>query len=509
MRFLKSNFNYIYSEFINYPVYANLSYLWNFGVTSGICLVVQIITGIFLAMHYIPCPDLAFNSIEHIMRDVNYGWLLRYVHANGASFFFFLVYVHISRNLFFNSFMKPREILWCSGVLILLIMILTAFLGYVLPWGQMSFWAATVITSLFSAFPFIGTIIVQWLWGGFSVDTATLNRFFSLHYLLPFFLLGLVFVHLILLHKAGSSNPLGITLNEDKVPFNPYYVVKDLFGLVVFFLIFFIFVMFMPNFLGHTDNYIPANPLVTPTHIVPEWYFLPFYAILRSIPNKLGGVIMLAFAIITLFILPYISQYRFFRTTFASLWHHFFFWFFIFVCILLGWIGGNPIEYPFYLVGQVLTSLFFISLFFLFNFGYALNFHLTVFIWHYWRWNTGNTEFWKLPLVYHGYRYVQMTFYFLSTHLFEKRKGVIDILNTPSGVAYCFNRKHLEDSLIENLLTIPKGLINIKSYSRKPKHLTYDEFLQYKNKISKFGKLRYNSDKLTLHKKRGFTEVCF
>ena len=258
-------------------------------------------------------------------------------------------------------------------------MILTAFLGYVLPWGQMSFWAATVITSLFSAFPLVGTIIVEWLWGGYSVDSATLNRFFSLHYLFPFLILGLVFAHLLLLHDKGSTNPLGITLKEDKIPFNPYYTVKDLFGFVIFLIVFIYFVMFIPNYLGHTDNYIPADPLVTPTHIVPEWYFLPFYAILRSIPSKLGGVLMLALALIVLLLLPFVVQYRFYRSTFISSWHKFTFWSIVVISLLLGWIGGNPIEYPFYEVGQALTALYFIFFLFMFNIGNRINFSVKFF----------------------------------------------------------------------------------------------------------------------------------
>ena len=289
------------SHIISYPTPINLNYMWSFGSLAGLGLVIQIITGIFLAMHYTPHVDLAFNSVEHIMRDVNNGWLIRYIHANGASFFFIVTYIHIFRGLYFGSYMYPRGFLWCSGVIIFLLMMATAFMGYVLPWGQMSFWGATVITNLFSAIPFIGGLIVEWLWGGFSVDNATLNRFFSLHYLLPFLIAGLALVHLSLLHTAGSGNPLGINTNIDSITFYPYFYSKDVFAflLYVFFLCFFVF--YFSNFLGHSDNYIPANPLVTPPHIVPEWYFLPFYAILRSIPHKLGGVIAMFAALLIVY----------------------------------------------------------------------------------------------------------------------------------------------------------------------------------------------------------------
>jgi len=298
--------SFVDSHIIDYPTPINLNYMWSFGSTAGICLVVQIITGIFLAMHYTPHVDLAFNSVEHIMRDVNNGWLLRYLHANGASMFFIVVYSHIFRGLYFGSYMYPRGRLWASGVIIFLLMMATGFMGYVLPWGQMSFWGATVITNLFSAIPLVGGSIVEWLWGGFSVDNATLNRFFSLHYLMPFVIAGLTMVHLSLLHTTGSNNPLGINSNVDTVPFYPYFYVKDLLAFLLFISLFSFFVFFYPNALGHADNYIPANPLVTPPHIVPEWYFLPFYAILRSIPDKLGGVVAMVSAILILLLLPII-----------------------------------------------------------------------------------------------------------------------------------------------------------------------------------------------------------
>jgi len=299
--------SFVDSHIINYPTPVNLNYMWSFGSLAGLCLVIQIITGIFLAMHYTPHIDLAFNSVEHIMRDVNNGWLLRYLHANGASMFFIVTYVHIFRGLYFGSYMFPRGFLWCSGVVIFLLMMATAFMGYVLPWGQMSFWGATVITNLFSAIPFIGGSIVEWLWGGFSVDNATLNRFFSLHYLMPFLICGVVLVHLSLLHTTGSNNPLGINTNVDSIVFYPYFYVKDLFAFLIFIFFFCFFVFFYPNILGHSDNYIVANPLVTPAHIVPEWYFLPFYAILRSIPDKLGGVVAMISAILILLLIPIIN----------------------------------------------------------------------------------------------------------------------------------------------------------------------------------------------------------
>jgi len=291
----------INDHIVDYPTPINLNYFWGFGSLAGMCLLIQIVTGVCLAMHYSPHVDLAFNSIEHIMRDVNNGWLLRYMHANGASMFFITVYIHIGRGLYYTSYGYPRLFLWYSGVVIFILMMATAFMGYVLPWGQMSFWGATVITNLFSAIPYVGESISFWLWGGFSVDNATLNRFFSLHYLLPFLISGLALVHLALLHLEGSSNPLGVCTKVDKVSFYPYFVLKDLFGFFLFLLVFAYFLFFEPNLMGHPDNYIRANALVTPTHIVPEWYFLPFYAILRSIPDKLGGVACMGLALVIFF----------------------------------------------------------------------------------------------------------------------------------------------------------------------------------------------------------------
>ena len=355
--------SFIDSHIINYPTPINLNYMWSFGSLSGLCLVIQILTGIFLAMHYSPHIDLAFNSVEHIMRDVNNGWLIRYLHANGASMFFIVVYFHIFRGLYFGSYMYPRGVLWASGVIIFLLMMATAFMGYVLPWGQMSFWGATVITNLFSAIPLVGGSIVEWLWGGFSVDNATLNRFFSLHYLLPFLIAGLTLIHLSLLHTVGSNNPMGINLNVDFIVFYPYFYVKDLFAFLIFLFILCFFVFFFPNSLGHSDNYIPANSLVTPPHIVPEWYFLPFYAILRSIPDKLGGVVAMITAILILLILPLINFSDIRSSKFRPL-YSFFYWFLVSDFLLLGWIGQKPVETPYIEIGMFAT--FFYFMFFLF-----------------------------------------------------------------------------------------------------------------------------------------------
>jgi len=350
--------SFIDSHIINYPTPINLNYLWSFGSSAGICLVVQIVTGIFLAMHYTPHVDYAFNSVEHIMRDVNNGWLLRYLHSNGASMFFVVVYCHIFRGLYFGSYIRPRGLLWCSGVILFFLMMATAFMGYVLPWGQMSFWGATVITNLFSAIPFVGSSIVEWLWGGFSVDNATLNRFFSLHYLFPFIIAGLTIVHLSLLHKDGSNNPLGINTNVEYVPFYPYFYVKDLFAFFIFLTVLLMFVFFAPNMLGHPDNYIPANPLVTPPHIVPEWYFLPFYAILRSIPDKLGGVVAMISAILVLLLLPIINTSEIRSNKFRPIFS-FFYWFLVSDFLLLGWIGQKPVENPYIEIGIYATAFYF------------------------------------------------------------------------------------------------------------------------------------------------------
>ena len=341
-----------------YPTPINLSYLWSFGSLAGLTLVAQIVTGVLLAMHYAPEVHLAFNSVEHIMRDVNGGAILRYMHANGASMFLLITYCHMFRGLYYGSYFQPRSNLWYSGVVIFLAMMATAFMGYVLPWGQMSFWGATVITNLFSAIPYIGDSIVQLLWGGFSVDNPTLNRFFSLHYLVPFLIAGLALLHLILLHQPGSNNPLGIDAIYDRIPFYPYFYVKDLFGFFLFVLMFSFFVIYAPNYLGHPDNYIEANPLVTPAHIVPEWYFLPFYAVLRSIPDKLGGVILMGAAIVILALLPVVDTSTL-RSTFFKPFHIWIFWFFFADTISLGWIGQEIVETPFIEFGVFVTFWYF------------------------------------------------------------------------------------------------------------------------------------------------------
>ena len=348
----------INDHLIDYPTPSNLSYFWNFGFLAGMCLTIQLLTGIALAMHYTPHVDLAFLSVEHIMRDVNGGWLLRYIHANGASMFFIVVYIHIGRGLYYGSYIQPRAFVWILGTVILLLMMATAFMGYVLPWGQMSFWGATVITNLFSAFPIVGTKIVTLLWGGFSVDNATLNRFFSLHYLLPFAIAGAVIVHMAAVHQDGSNNPLGIASISDKISFFPYFFIKDTLSFIVFLLFFSYFVYFAPNVLGHSDNYIPANPMVTPEHIVPEWYFLPSYAILRSIPDKLAGVLALFASILVLLLLPFINTSNIRSSLYRPL-HQFFFWFFIADFILLGYIGQQTPESPFIEIGQIAGVYYF------------------------------------------------------------------------------------------------------------------------------------------------------
>ena len=354
----KSLFAVINNHLIDYPTPINLNYFYGFGSLAGIMLVIQILTGIFLAMHYTPHIDLAFNSVEHIMRDVNNGWLIRYIHANGASFFFIVVYVHIFRGLYYGSYITPREALWCSGVIIFILMMATAFMGYVLPWGQMSFWGATVITNLFSAIPLIGKDIVDWLWGGFAVDNPTLNRFFSLHFTFPFVIVGAVLIHLILLHEVGSNNPLGITLKTENIPFYPYFYTKDLFGLIILFLVFFIFVLYYPNTLGHPDNYIEANPMKTPLHIVPEWYFLPFYAILRSIPNKIGGVIAMFGSLIILLTIPFINSSEIRSTAFRPIFKVCY-WLLVLAFLLLGWVGQCPVEYPYTEIGVISMIYYF------------------------------------------------------------------------------------------------------------------------------------------------------
>lgn len=351
--------SFIDSHIISYPTPINLNYMWSFGSLAGLCLVIQIITGVFLGMHYTSHINFAFNSVEHIMRDVNYGWLIRYIHSNGASAFFIVTYAHIFRGLYFGSYIYPRGLLWCSGVIIFLLMMATAFMGYVLPWGQMSFWGATVITNLFSAVPFVGPYIVEWLWGGFAVDNATLNRFYSLHYLFPFLIVGFVLLHLSLLHVVGSNNPLGINTNIDSIVFYPYFYVKDLFAFLNFLCFISFLVFFYPNILGHSDNYIPANPLVTPPHIVPEWYFLPFYAILRSIPDKLGGVVAMISSILILLLIPVINFSEIRSSKFRPVFM-FLYWFLVSDFFLLGWIGQKPVESPFIEIGLFATIFYFV-----------------------------------------------------------------------------------------------------------------------------------------------------
>ena len=345
---------------IDYPTPKNLNYWWNFGSLAGMMLVIMILTGIFLAMNYAANTGIAFNSVEHIMRDVNWGWLLRYMHANGASFFFIAVYIHIFRGLYYGSYKAPRELLWWLGLLIYLTMMATGFMGYVLPWGQMSFWGATVITNLFSAIPVVGDYIVTWLWGGFSVDNPTLNRFFALHYLLPFVIVGLVLLHIVALHTVKSNNPLGIDIKgpQDAIPFHPYYTVKDLVGVGFFLILYLGVVFYAPNLFGEPDNYIPANPMVTPPHIVPEWYFLPFYAILRSIPDKLGGVCCMFGAIIILFFLPWIDSSKVRSAKFRPIYKQVF-WIFLADCFLLGYVGAHPPEGNLVLLGQLGTAAYF------------------------------------------------------------------------------------------------------------------------------------------------------
>ncbi len=360
-------------DFAAFPSPKNLNWMWIWGVMLSVFLVIQIVTGIVLVMHYTPNVDLAFASVEHIMRDVNGGWLLRYMHANGASFFFIAVYLHIFRGLYYGSYKAPREITWIIGILIYLAMMATAFMGYVLPWGQMSFWGATVITNLFSAIPLVGDSIVTWLWGGFSVDNPTLTRFFSLHYLLPFVIAGLTVVHIWAFHHTGNNNPTGVEVRRDSievvkrdtVPFWPYFVIKDLYALVLFLIVFCVFVFFMPNFLGHPDNYIEANPLSTPAHIVPEWYFLPFYAMLRAITfdvlfidSKLGGVLVMFGAIALLALAPWLDTSRVrsgrYRPKFKG-----FFALLVVDFMVLMWVGGQPAEQPYIIIGQLATLYWF------------------------------------------------------------------------------------------------------------------------------------------------------
>jgi len=331
------------SHLIHYPTPINLTYAWSFGSTAGICLVIQIVSGIFLAMHYTPNIDLAFSSVEYIMRDVPNGWLIRYIHANGASMFFISVYGHIFRGLYYGSYMQPRQLLWCSGVLLFLLMMATAFIGYVLPWGQMSFWGATVITKMFTAIPGIGEPLVTWLWGGYVINNATLNRFFSLHFVLPFVIVGLTVVHLALLHRDGSNNPLGTDSAASKISFYPYFFLKDLTAFFIFMSFFIFFIFYSPNTLGHPVNYIPADPMHTPSHIVPEWYFLPFYAMLRSVPDKVGGIITMGGAIVILFSIPFFNTSEIRSTSFRPLFK-FCYWLLVADFLVLIWSGEQSLN---------------------------------------------------------------------------------------------------------------------------------------------------------------------
>ena len=361
MRLVKKNLiiKSIYNALIAYPVPLNISYFWNFGISAGILLFCQIITGIILAMYYVPSADLAFVSVRHIINDVDYGAMIRMYHASGSSLFFFIVYLHIFRGLYYCSYAYPRQLVWVSGVIILLLMIITAFVGYVLPWGQMSFWAATVITNLVSVLPFIGNDILLWLWGGFSVDEATLHRFFSLHYLLPFIILALVGIHIILLHEFGSNNILSINYKVDLIPFNPYFIFKDIFSSLFLLFIFNYYAIKHTPAIIDSDNYIEANSLVTPAHIVPEWYFKTFYAILRSVPNKLGGTVLLILSIVVLAIFPFFNKFLINSGYFRPI-YNLFFWLFIMDFIILAWIGGKPVEEPYYYIGQIATIFYFV-----------------------------------------------------------------------------------------------------------------------------------------------------
>ncbi len=350
----------LHSSFVAFPVPRNLNYFWTFGGVLFVMLVMQILTGVVLAMHYVPHANMAFDSVEHIMRDVNYGWLLRYMHANGASMFFIAVYIHIFRNLYYGSYKAPREVLYLLGVIIFLLMMATAFLGYVLPWGQMSYWGATVITNILGAIPLVGDTIVSLLWGGYSVGNPTLNRFFSLHYLLPFMIMGVAILHVWALHVPGNNNPTGVPIKtgKDVVPFHPYMTIKDGFSIAVFFIFYMYWVFYQPNYLGHADNYIPANPGVTPAHIVPEWYFLPFYAILRAIPDKLGGVIAMFGAIVVLALVPWLDTSRIRSANYRPLYRQFF-WLFVANCFFLGWLGAKPAEGWYVVLSQISTFLYF------------------------------------------------------------------------------------------------------------------------------------------------------
>lgn len=374
--------NFVYSKFysylVKYPSPMNLNYMWNFGAIAGLFLIIQIVTGLFLTMFYTPHIDYAFNSVEHIMRDVSYGWLVRYLHSNGASFFFLIVYAHILKGLYYGSYTQARILVWFTGIIIYILMMGAAFLGYVLPWGQMSFWAATVITNFVTVIPLVGKHIVYWVWGGFAINNATLNRFYSLHYLLPFVIAVLSAYHLYILHKPTASNPLGVRTDKvDKIPFYPYFIVKDLFSYVLVLIPFLTFVFFFPELLSHSDNYIKANPLVTPPHIVPEWYFLPLYGILRSILDKTYGIIIMFVSLICLFFLPFLEK-SFIRSKMFKPFSRIFFWMFTFNFIFLGFLGSQTPDYPFIELGLICAHLhllyffFFVPMSVLFERGFLL-----------------------------------------------------------------------------------------------------------------------------------------
>nr|UZS77088.1 cytochrome b [Chironomus nipponensis] len=350
-------FKIMNNALVDLPAPSNISSWWNFGSLLGLCLILQIATGIFLSMHYTADTSMAFNSVNHICRDVNYGWILRTLHANGASFFFICIYLHVGRGIYYGSYKYLYT--WSVGVILFFLTMGTAFMGYVLPWGQMSFWGATVITNLLSAIPYMGTELVQWLWGGFAVDNATLVRFFSFHFLFPFIIAAFTMIHLLFLHQTGSNNPLGINSNSDKIPFHPYFSYKDIFGFVMMLMSLTFLTLIAPYALGDPDNFIPANPLVTPPHIQPEWYFLFAYAILRSIPNKLGGVIALVMSIAILFILPFTNKFTFQSSQFYPI-NQILFWIMTITVVLLTWIGARPVEDPYILTGQLLTVIYFL-----------------------------------------------------------------------------------------------------------------------------------------------------